>query len=156
MDSAYELRSGDFFQEVLYTFCVLFGQQKASCRKFKEHQHKGRSLLPADDIDPLLKTLCTTQWEKGPLQGLLDFNGVKLSYSARTDFPFFADRLHMLQEYTSNIAPHDWRSLWQDRRDLVRFYTVWPALIFGVVALGMGVVQILLGIAQVIAGFTRY
>ena len=30
-----DFRSGDFFQEILYTFCLLFGQQKASCKSSK-------------------------------------------------------------------------------------------------------------------------
>ena len=155
IEKPHELLSGDFFQEVLFTFCLLFGQQKASRDKFKEHQKKSRSLYPDNAVDPLLKELCTTPWGEGSLQRLLDFNGVKRSYSAKTDFPFFADRLQIMQEYTSNIDPDDWRSHWQDRRDLTRFYTVWPALIFGIVALGMGLIQILLSVAQVVAGFTR-
>ncbi|KAK5073313.1 hypothetical protein LTR70_010405 [Exophiala xenobiotica] len=152
LDDDSELRSAHFFREVIYTYAIFFAQSKHSRGQFQSHQKKNRSKLPEQNQDPLLEKLYSNEWSTAFVDDL-GIGEVKPSYRPETDFPFFAQRLDILQEYSLAQTPNSWRLLWKDRRDLNRFYTLWAALAFEILTLSMGLIQILLGIAQVAAVF---
>jgi hypothetical protein len=152
LDDERELRSAHFFREVIYSYALFFAQSSYSRSKFQSHQKQGRSKLPEQNHDPLLERLYSNEWSTTLIDDL-GLGDVKLSYKPETDFPFFAHRLDILQSYSLAQTPNSWRLLWKDRRDLNRFYTLWAALIFGILTLSMGFIQICLAIAQVATGF---
>ena len=93
--------------------------------------------------------LCAYGWSNVPVYHELDAPDVRAVYSARTDFPFFAERLTNLQQYIAAQSPNDWKALWRDRRDVARFWAVWPVVIFGVASIFLGIIQVGLTAAQV-------
>lgn len=132
--------SRDYLQEVLYTYTIIFGQDRYST--FIKDQKRRRVKLPQESPDPLLQQLCAANSSKEFLQDL-HCGDLKLSYSPEVDFPFFAKRLSVLQEYTLSQAPNDWKTLWRDRRNPREFYTFWAALIFGLSALLLALIQVI-------------
>lgn len=77
----------------------------------------------------------------------------KSVYSARIDFPFFGDRLLGIQDFVITQCADDWRTLWRDRRDMNRFWTLWAVLIVGGITIVLGILQVSLAIAQLGAAY---
>ena len=97
--------------------------------------------------------LCGTDWLKQQIYEDVDASGVKAVYSAKADFPFFADRLLSLQDFAVTQCPSDWRTVWRDRRDVARFWTLWAVMVFGGASIVIGIIQVLLAVAQVTAAY---
>lgn len=67
----------------------------------------------------------------------------------------YEDRLLALQRFVLVQSPDDWLSLWRDRREPLRFWTLW-ALIFSGLFNSiniLGILQVGLAIAQTVASF---
>ena len=103
--------------------------------------------------DTLLPCLCGEEWLKQGIYEDIDASGVKSVYSARADFPFLADRLLSLQEFSVTQCPSDWRSVWRDRRDMARFWTLWAVMVFGGASIIIGIIQVVLAVAQLVAAY---
>jgi hypothetical protein len=146
------LTSQDYLQEILYTYTIIFSRDRFSRKAFAKDQKKQRIKLPQESPDPLLKRLCTMDSLKESSPDL-HYGDLKLSYSPEEDFPFFAKRLSVLQEYTLSQAPNDWKTLWQDRRNPKEFYAFWAALIFGVSAILLAFIQVIGMIVQIYAQY---
>lgn len=106
-----------------------------------------------DNIDPLLNRLCTRDWEKEPLYDEINCLDARSLYSAQQDFAFFGERLIALQEYIRLLEPHNWSTLYADRRNMNRFCTIWAVIFFGIVTIVLAVVGLALDGAQVAASF---
>ena len=103
--------------------------------------------------DTLLPCLCGENWLKQGVYEDIDASGVKSVYSARADFPFLADRLLSLQDFVVTQCPSDWRTVWRDRRDTARFWTLWAVMVFGGTSIIIGIIQVALSVAQVVAAY---
>lgn len=99
--------------------------------------------------DPLLRRLCEKKWSKQDVYDDLGIAYVRSNYSASIDFPVFKGRLKDLHDYVLCQSPSGWMSLWKDRRDLAKFWTLVSVGIFGFATLVIGVVQILLAAYQI-------
>lgn len=144
------IQSGDFFRELLCSYRLLFGQDKASRRVFeKDFRDRSYPEQEALEPDPLLLPLCQEDWSRQLVYEELDVSNVRTVYSATIDFPFFMERLMNLQEYVITQSPNDWSSLWRDRRDLPRFWGLFAVLLFGAASILLALVQIALAGVQV-------
>lgn len=154
-ESATTTRSAyDFFREIIFTYRLIFGQSKDSWKAYrKAHGTKLDKEQLGAHWDPLRTMLCANDWSTIPVYGELDAPDVRAVYSARSDFPFFAERLTTLQQYIATQSPNDWKALWRDRRDVARFWALWAVVIFGGASIFLGIIQVGLAAAQVASSF---
>ncbi len=146
--------SAQFYREIIQSYRILFGQDKHSWKAFTaDHGRKFFTPLADAGEDPLLPSLCGDEWLKQEIYEDIDVSSVKTVYSARADFPFFADRLLSLQDFAVMQCPSDWRTVWWDRRDVARFWTLWAVMVFGGASIVIGIIQVVLAVAQVIAAY---
>ena len=149
--------SSDFFREIIISYRLIFGQDKNSWKLYREsngahlnkRQHKACR-------DPLRPVLCGTEWSKVPMYEELGVPDMSTVYSAKSDFPFFAERLIKLQKHVAMQCANDWRALWRDRRDMGRFWALWAVVIFGGIAVLLGIIQLALGAAQVAGAYQHH
>lgn len=152
-------------KEVLLSYRVLFGQSKAS-RKLARRLLDARDREEPEQIDPLLRTLCTGPLRRWAFRGnsvttvlpgyvfplsTLNFDNELEEadvYSAFDDFPTFGTRLLDLQRYNLRQQPRRIIDLWRDRRNPLQWYTFWAVLWLGAVATILSVLQLAVGIAQ--------
>ena len=150
--------SAQFYREVIQSYRILFGQDKRSWKAFAADYGRRGPIPQADsggDIgeDGLSPWLCGDEWLKQVIYEDVDASDVKTVYSARADFPFFADRLLSLQDFAVTQCPSDWRTVWRDRRDVARFWTLWAVMVFGSASIVIGILQVVLTVAQVTAAY---
>ncbi|KAF1954829.1 hypothetical protein CC80DRAFT_416728 [Byssothecium circinans] len=74
---------------------------------------------------------------------------VRITYNVESDFPIFGQRLAILQSHILSQNPNRITLLWRDRRDLLRWYTLWGLIFFGTVGIVIGLAQVALGAVQV-------
>lgn len=144
-DEEYLTNAANMYREILLSYRVLFGQQRASWRLYRS-ENNGRAASGEED---LLVRLCGSNWAEEPLYDEIDAPPAKNVYSARYDFPFYGERMVELHQFVELLSPHDWRTLWYDRRDLAKFWTVWAVILFGMVATILALLGVLLAAAQV-------
>lgn len=138
--------SRDFFLEALCSFRLLFGQHRRALSgwgDFKWSQSQ-RSL----GLDPLLQNLCCQPWYKQTLYEQIDAPRVKLVYTIQADFPYFGERLTELQDYVEQQSPGDFRTLWYDRRDILRFHTYWAVIFIGGLSIILSAAQLAVSAAS--------
>ena len=139
VDAAMEIESNtQLYQEVLMSYRLLFGQNRASRRLattlLKTLEKTG------DEYDGLLDTLCTRSYDSAvrALPVALwpvtcrSFEGVlqeEPAYSSQDDFPLFGQRLAKLQAFNLRQQPSKLRDLWRDRRSPLQWYTFWAVLV---------------------------
>lgn len=143
--------SAVFFKEILYSYRILFGQDRKSWRAFRSDHDKSPFFDPRinDDYDSLLYEICRKDWSDQPVFDDVHAPPTKNVYLAQLDFPYFAGRLIDLQDFVLTQSPNNWTTLWRDRRDTARFWTLWAVIIFGTASLILSVLQVGIGLAQV-------
>ena len=146
--------SAQFYREIIQSYRILFGQDRHSWKAFAKDFGSNSPLFQADPCeDPLLPRLCGSEWLKLSIYEDVDASGAKNVYSARADFPFFGNRLSNLQDFAVTQCPSNWRTVWRDRRDVPRFWTLWAVMVFGGASIVIGIVQVVLAAAQVAAAY---
>lgn len=125
--------AAEYFEEVLLTYRLIFGQTKASYKAFNsslprwsEEWCKTPSLESI--ADPLLSIICGQSWESAESSALFDeieAEDASNHYSPHTDFPYLGKKLKHVQEYVKGHNPYTLRSLWHDDRDLGKWWTFW-------------------------------
>ena len=152
----------EIFKDVLLSYRLLFGQNSGSWKAFRKDYHDFDGITRNGEIlcDPLLSKLCGQGWEKE--RGFYkDLDAIDAPSHYRVqDFPFLGSRLLRLQNFSKHQEPHDWKVLWNDRRDIskwtqilshalsayplpVKSYTFWAVLIFGGGTLLITLVQLI-------------
>ncbi|KAI9785982.1 MAG: hypothetical protein M1839_008248 [Geoglossum umbratile] len=126
----------DFFQEILLSYRLIFGQDDRSWRLFSrmvqtQGNYRGHTSLELSwDCDPMLLILCgrssTTEGAR-QIYDEIDANPPKSHYDPNIEFPFFGKRLLELQRFINLHQPQNIRSLLHDRRDVSVWYTVWSS-----------------------------
>lgn len=148
------LTSGDYFQELIATYRVIFGQSEDSQNLFiSNYGRKWNMKQLQAGWDPLLSRLCAYDWTQEQVYDDLNTSNVKTVYSAQVDFPFFGQKLVTIQEYVLTQVPNNILSLWRDRRDVSRFWTLWAVMVFGGIGIFLGILQVGLSAAQVLGTF---
>ncbi|KAK3345812.1 hypothetical protein B0T25DRAFT_550422 [Lasiosphaeria hispida] len=144
----------DFFREVLSTYRLIFGQHADARKLITKICARGRflgfkspfysphpSALVKKNPDPLLEELCFTDSRNVALFSDLDMLDLKNIYTLDADFPYFAERLSILNTFVHNQLPNGWKVLWRDRRDVAKFWTIWAVLLFGAPSLILAMIQ---------------
>ncbi|KAL1838785.1 hypothetical protein VTJ49DRAFT_2213 [Mycothermus thermophilus] len=161
-----------YHREILLTFRIIFGQDKASMitrlgeRRLKPGymswwywwwRRRGTEDLfwnPPWDVpeekDPLLSKLCGEDWRNVKVYEEIDAGPAKAAYAVDEEFPHFADRLMALQEFVKTQNPGDFWTLLKDRRDMNRLWTIRSAVLLGIGVAVLSVLQLLVGIAQLV------
>jgi hypothetical protein len=134
--------------EVILSYSLLF---QCDSRARKEYFAKYRKAAQNDGIlDPLLDELCMGAKQSAFIRILHPFRQpVRETFDASSDFPILSDRLDRIQRFIDGIQPNRIRSLWKDKRDILRWYTFWAVVILGGVNLVIAMVQAALSSAQV-------
>lgn len=134
--------------EILLSYVLIFGDSPSS-RDFYRNNERRKTSLPSNPMtfrgDPVLDELCGLN---KPNHWFAFNQPVRDSYDASTDFPIFKDRLKKVQRYMQAIQPNRFRSLWQDRRDLRLWYTIWTVIILGGISIIQTTINIIIAALQ--------
>jgi len=133
---------------MLLTYRLLFGQDLRSSKLFvkemaaiaKRHAkskaalHLPPHIFALPDADPLLPLLCSLHADE--LAGISDLYaelnaGVLQSFYTPDMYPFFAEKLLVLQAYVKEQHPHNWHTLWNDHRNKGNWWQFWAVLFIG-------------------------
>jgi hypothetical protein len=138
-----DIPTGKFFEEILLTYRLIFGQDERSYNLFKqtvpefEEEQRGRSTDGISwDYDPLLRTLCGRSCNEGEsLQIYKELRNSDTAYYYKPhEFPFFGGRLFELQKLVNEQPAQTVRALLQDRRNVAAWWTIWNPVILIAVA----------------------
>lgn len=132
----------DFLQEVLLSYRLLFGKNKAARRFFRSLQpFEG---LPQELRDKSLLVIC------GQKRHQLSYNMKERDTCELVqDFPILRSRIVVLLRRLAIKRPRTWRELWNDKRDSANWHTFWAVLIIGGTGLLLAFIQVVLQIIQV-------
>ncbi|KAI0893452.1 hypothetical protein F4806DRAFT_504915 [Annulohypoxylon nitens] len=171
------------YREVLLSYRLIFGQshksRKIMSRVFSHSQSASGvnhvqlvGVTPNEELDPFLKTLCTSPLHSGcnflglrlggkptpnirgdlfPSSALNEHDELsELDYSAQDHFPTFGPRLLALQRYNMRRQPSKILDLWRDQRNPLQWYTFWAVLLIGVIGFLLSIFQLAVSIIQVV------
>lgn len=111
------------YREVLLSYRLIFGQDKSSRKAWRKF-YKAQNVPPGVE-DPLLQRLCGKDCRDETTYKEIKAPDVAPQYSSSEDFPFWGARLLKIQQFVVNKNPSDWKTLWNDRRDLCE--TTYPS-----------------------------
>lgn len=149
-----------FRQEVLLSYRIVFGQDKASRALFRNQIKKQEPEGTALSRDPLLDILCGERTSSSKIRALpaclwpkscRNFDNQLQNfdeYSIASDLPLLGGRFLAIQEFNLRQRPRSFWAFWRDTRDKPKWYTVWVVLIVGILAIILAIVQIVLSAAQ--------
>jgi hypothetical protein len=126
-----DILTDEFFEEILLTYRLIFGQDDKSWKAFVRtigSSQEDRSQEKPWNCDPLLATLCGQSClSEGPkiIYDEIEAGELAGHYEPHTEFPFFGGRLIKLQEFVKHHQPHNVRGLLADKRDVAAWYTLW-------------------------------
>lgn len=128
-------------QEIILSYRLLFGQNKASRHYFRSiRPFDGR---PAEGRDRILTALC------GQKRFRIGFEVQDREiYDLSHDFPVLKSRIAVLLRHLSTKRPRTWKELWHDKRDSASWFTFWAVLIIGGTGILLAFIQVLLQIVQ--------
>lgn len=135
MDASASLGEGqdaqEFFKEILRSYRLIFGQTRSSRKKFQKLYGKSRSWSSGPNSDPLLQLICGRSCESGESSTIfaeIGADDASNHYDPQVDFPFLGKRLLGLQDYVRGHNPHNFKSLWYDRRNGFWWWSFWVSL----------------------------
>jgi hypothetical protein len=132
-----EVLPEEFFEEILLTYRLIFGQDDRSHKAFSRmapvwEEQRGRTSWETSwACDPMLLILCgksATSEEARKIYDEIDANEPSngpSDYYNLADFPFFGKRLLELQQFIRLYQPQNVRALLNDRRDVAAWYSLW-------------------------------
>jgi hypothetical protein len=128
----------EFFEEILLTYRLIFGQDDRSYKAFSRmvpvwEERRGRTSWETTwACDPMLFILCGKSATSEEARKIYDEIGANEPasesadyYNANAEFPFFGKRLLELQQFIRQHQPQNVRALLNDRRDVAAWYTLW-------------------------------
>lgn len=160
------------YRELLLSYRLLFGQSSKS-RKLLDQLCAS---TPPESTDPLIKVCASpvsSKWDIRRFAGrrrpqsfpnnifpisALDLNGQiqdSDTYSALDDFPYFGQRLILLQRYNMRQQPSRVKDIWRDRRNPLQWYTFWTVLWVGGAGILLAILQLVVGLVQLYYAIPR-
>ena len=130
-----DIATDEFFEEMLITYRLLFGQDEKSWRAFARMANAWEAEQSSDkpgSFDPLLRTLCAQSCLSDTAAIIykeIDAGVIASQYEPHTQFPFFGARLLELQEFVKQHQPQSVRGLFSDKRDVEKWWTLWSNLV---------------------------
>jgi hypothetical protein len=122
------------------SYRLIFSQDPASWKAFNKKiptfpERWNCSDKQSDDADPMLLTLCSSSFDSPDASQIyydIDASeGTSPYYYPDSDFPFLGRRILDLQTYVGGRNPHNWKGLWNDRRNVGLWWTFWAVIIIG-------------------------
>lgn len=126
-----DIRTDEFFEEILLTYRLLFGQDERSWRAFMRMVNTSEEDGGEDkpwNCDPLLVTLCGRSCSSEGAKKIYDEIEAEEptdQCDPQTEFPFFGSRLVDLHEFVKQHQPQTVRGLLTDKRDINIWYNLW-------------------------------
>lgn len=123
-----------FFEEILLSYRLIFGQDERSWRAFTHRvpvwqEQRGRSTWEnAWDCDPMLHLLCgrsSSDPDARKVYDEIDVHEPTKSYDTRSEFLYFGERLVELHQFSRLHQPQSLMALLGDRRDVAAWYNLW-------------------------------
>lgn len=148
-DSPFPARA--FCQEVLLSYRLIFASESRARKSYRNSERQRAQRAAGGLLDPSLDQYCGLNTHGTP--GAV---ALRVSYSHTTDFPIFGARLLAIQAHVLSQHPNRIKALWQDKRDLLRWYTLWAVIFIGIVGLLLAVLQIILSALQVAIAWRSY
>jgi hypothetical protein len=130
-------------REILLSYRLLFGQNKASRHLFRKLRPFGQ--IAEEGRDKYLKLLCG---QKSNQMG--DEIPEREIYDLRRDFPILRSRLAILLRHMGDRKPRTWMELWVDKRDEASWLTFWAVLVIGGLGILLALMQVVLQIVQIV------
>jgi hypothetical protein len=153
---------------MLLTYRLIFGQDPRSSKLFAKEKAaltrrhsklkaaSTRAIQPhifaLPDADPLLPRLCSLHAdEPDAIEVYGDLNpGILQTYYTPDMYPFFAEKLLVLQAYVKEQHPHDWKTLWRDHRNKSNWWQFWAVLFIGGGTLILGTLSLAFQVWQAV------
>jgi hypothetical protein len=129
-----------FIQEIRESYRLLFVVDQRSNKVWQQKEKAQAAEACGGACDPALEFICSHNLGRTS----------RTIYSPDTDFPIFKQRLYALQTEMLNQHPNHFKTLWHDRRDLLRWSQFWIILILGCVGLLLNIVQTIFTIVQTV------
>jgi hypothetical protein len=136
----------DLLREVLLSYRLLFGQTKASRKKF-------RSLQPFRGLhrslhDSLLAEICGRRFFN-----VLPWTEERDEYDLAEDFPILGVRISVLHKHIARGSARGWRQIWRKQQFSEQWYTFWAVIVIGGLGLLLAVIQVILQGLQLAATY---
>jgi hypothetical protein len=135
----------EYLREVELSYQLIFKDDKRARKLYKSRERKAAAAASGRNFDLLLDERCGYTDK--------DSQQCRRQYDKQTDFPLLFARLSHIQDYVLESQPHDMVTLWKDRRDLLKWYTLWAVLLLTLVTVILALVQIALASAQLSLAF---
>jgi hypothetical protein len=107
------------------------------------------ALVKDSSADPLLNDLCLKDSRHHPLFVDLNIMDLKNFYTIDADFPFFANRISLLNQYVRDQLPRDWKVARRERGNLSKFWTRGRKMLLDLPTILLGVIQVVLAGVQI-------
>jgi hypothetical protein len=141
--------TGRFIQEILLSYKLIFADD-SKARRIWQSQEKEKAAQAAGGVcDPALSRICGETFSSHAYAS-------RQSYSAEDDFPIYGERLRALQNDVLDLHPNRLSSLWNDRRDVLRWYTFFAVLGIGSIGVALGIIQAVLSGIQTAYAIKAY
>jgi hypothetical protein len=164
--------TSDYLREMLLTYRLIFGQDAKSSRRFAKElatlaaaskpsrsasqtaSQKSRQpcIFALPDADPLLTRLCGLRANAtGAAEIYVEIGASRVqSYYTPQSYPFFAEKLLVLQAYVKEQHPHDLKTLWYDNRNKTNWWQFWAVLFIGGMTIVLSVLSLVFQIWQAV------
>jgi len=135
-------------QEIILSYGLFFRDDRRSRLLYQSAERKRASSYnsEASYVDPLLDSLCGFDQ---PTSIFFLAKPGRETYHPTSDFPILKERLLKIHHYINGIEPGRISTLWQDRRDLRLWYTIWAVLIIGGITIIQSFISIFLSATQI-------
>lgn len=130
-------------REILMSYRLLFGQDKASRQLF-------RRCDPFDDVAVEGRDATLTQFCHQATNSFEEIVRDRSSYNLEDDFAVLRSRLVALILHLKTRRPRTWKELWGDKRDSSAWYTFWAVVVIGGLGLLLALSQVVLQIIQIV------
>ncbi|KAF8458174.1 hypothetical protein BGX38DRAFT_1156204 [Terfezia claveryi] len=147
----------NYTQEVSRTLTILFDKTSKGRKIFRDFQKSFRDLKPLMPPMRLRNRRIGLFWtEEGKHSTSNQYlNATNRALGRSTyhleDFPYFAERLLVLEQYLNEVRPSTFRQLMRDSRDQLQYYTFIVAFVVFILT----IVGLILSILQTIASFMQ-
>jgi hypothetical protein len=134
-------------REILLSYDLIFSDDRS--RKLFRKMHR-LDLEESEDVvfDFRLDEICQSS-----SSGRFLF---KETYNKHDDFPLLSARLTIVHDYIERQRPSRVKTLWQDRRNLLSWYTLWAVIALGLAGLLLSILQLLFGVMQTVFAYKAY
>ena len=154
-----EFSPQNLMKEIILSYGLLFHDWRLARKIYRKEERNRTStmiLYGRANVDLWLDKLCGMDLPTSIFSSMWSKYSIRETYDANSQFPILSGRLKIIQDYIEGIQPSRFASLWNDRRDLRLWYTVWAVLIIGGISILQASFSLILSAAQVAIAAKAY